>query len=531
MQTAKISFDQVLQFSDRDKKYQLDPESFSEYISYLPTKDQLIQAAKDRKKYPVDRKLLVDVLHKHYDKIDLSTKQKNNIDLLSDPDTFTVVTAHQPSFLTGPLYYVSKIFSTVNLAQNLNDNNDGLKFVPVFINGSEDHDFEEIASLNIFNKKVSWQSNLSGAVGRMSTQGLETAIEEFSNILGESERAGEIKQKISDCLSGCNTYNDFVFKLVNAFFGDTGILVLTMDDALIKRAFLPIMKKEVFEQASIGLVLESQEKIENQFGYKAQAFARPINLFYLGEQSRNRIEKTANGFEIVDSNIHFSPTEMEDELNNHPERFSPNVVTRPLFEECILPNVAYVGGGGELAYWLERKSQFEAFGVFFPALVRRNSLMIITKSMNQAIAKTGFDIHSIFKSEEVLIKEFLNKNSDGELDLSTELKNIDAQIEVIATKAETIDPTLKSAVMAEGAKIAKQIEHLEAKIRRSLKQKEEVHLNQIKNVKSKLFPGNGLQERTDNYFQFFMSMGDDLNKILEDNLNPLQKEFIILIEE
>ena len=531
MQIERISFDKIPQFSNRDRQYQTNPETFSDFIKYMPTEDGLLQAARDRKSFTTDRNLLVSVLEEHYKSFKIEDLQKENLLALADENTFTIITAHQPCLFTGPLYYVTKLFSAVNLSKRLNNNNEGFKFVPVFINGSEDHDFEEVASLNIYNKSVSWQTEQTGPVGRMELDGLEKALEDLVSVMGTGETATTIKEKIKACLYTCNNYNDFVFKFVNVFFGYTGILVLTMDDAALKKAFIPIMKKEILEEASLESVQNTQAKIEELLGYKAQAFARPINLFYLSDGNRGRIERDGEGFIIIDSNKRFTEDELMVELEAHPESFSPNVVLRPLFQEFILPNVAYVGGGGELAYWMERKQQFQDFGIFFPTLIRRNSLMIISKSQNQMLSKVGFSIDEIFALEDDLIRTYLERKSHGELDLSLENEQISKIMNDISEKAEAIDPTLKNAVLAEANKIGKQVEQIESRIRRSLKQQEETQVNQIKTLKSKLFAGNGLQERTDNFFQFYLSMGEKLTEQFESLLDPLDKEFLDLVDE
>ena len=254
-------------------------------------------------------------------------------------------------------------------------------------------------------------------------------------------------------------------------------------------------------------------------------------MFYMTDGQRARIEKEGGVYKVLDTNISFSEAEMEAEIESHPERFSPNVVIRPLMQEAILPNVAYVGGGGELAYWMERKSQFDAFGLFYPCLIRRNSLMILSKSQSAAIEKLGLQVEELFEKEDDIIRDFLQKQTDVELDLNEEISMITKAMSLIADKAEVIDPTLKPAVLAESSKIEKQIEQIESRIRRSLKKQEETQVNQIKNLKSKLFPGNGLQERTDNFLQYYVLFGPQIEQKLMEELNPLDKAFKVFIDK
>lgn len=532
MQIEKLAFDKIGQFSARDVHYQTNPADFLPYMTFLPDMEGLLSAAKERQNYPVDRTLLKEVFEKQYSTIETHPAQRTAIDLISDPKTFTIVTAHQPCLFTGPLYYVTKILSAVKLAAVLNGASSEFNFIPVFINGSEDHDFEEVSSVQLFNKKFTWNTPQTGAVGRMSTEGLDQAIEEVSSVLGTNSSADEIKEILISCYHDCEDYNEYVFKFVNKLLGHTGILMITMDDKDIKKAIVPIIKKEVFEGISHDLVVETQRSIESNLGYKQQAFAREINMFYMSDGHRGRIEKEGNLFTISDSTQTFSLEEMDHEIDNHPENFSPNVITRPLMQEAILPNIAYVGGGGELAYWLERKTQFAAFDIFFPCLIRRNSVMILSKSQISTIEKLGLSVEKLFDQEDDIIKYFLEQQTDVDLNLSEEIQSISKAMQLISEKAEAIDPTLKNAVLAESSKIEKQIEQIEGRIRRSLKKQEETHVNQIKNLKSKLFPGNnGLQERNDNYLQYYVMFGKNIEETLLELLNPLDKHFIILSDQ
>jgi bacillithiol biosynthesis cysteine-adding enzyme BshC len=530
MTIQEIPFNNIPQFSERDIRYQVNPEQFSDYYAYEPTLEGLKTAINDRKNYHVNRSLIVDKLKSDYKRINANKLQIDNIESLNKTNTFTVVTAHQPSLLTGPLYYVTKLFSAVKLASVITNSLPDVHIVPIFINGSEDHDFEEINHLNIFGKALIWENEERGPIGRKSVAGLQEVITQFTQILGGGISSKEIEKTLNDALIGSSNYNEFTFKLINGLFGHTGILVLSMDDKDLKNAFIPIIKKEIFKSPSQTLVAQAQEKIHAQFGYKAQAYARDINFFYLSDQSRERIELIDNKYVVLNTNITFTKEEMMTEIESHPERFSPNVIIRPLFQEFLLPNIAYVGGGGELAYWLERKVQFEAFGIFYPVLIRRNSTIIISKSQVKQLEKLNIEFLDIFKDENEIIKNYLSEQAEGNLSIKEEKEGLKNLILGIAEKANNIDPTLKSYVEAEGKKLEKSLDQIEGRIVRSYKNQEEISVGQIKNLKSKLFPNNGIQERYDNYFQFYQSTGKRLEELMLENLNPLNKNMLCFID-
>jgi bacillithiol biosynthesis cysteine-adding enzyme BshC len=233
----------------------------------------------------------------------------------------------------------------------------------------------------------------------------------------------------------------------------------------------------------------------------------------------------------VDTDFRFSTAALKQEIHEHPERFSPNVVMRPVYQEAILPNLAYIGGGGELAYWLERKNQFEAFGLNFPMLIRRNSALWVDKASAKKLDKIGLHINELFGDTEALIKRFVKENTENEINLKDEKSAIEKILVQVSEKATEVDPSLKGKVLAENAKIMKSIENLEGRLMRAEKDRFEVSLNQIRKLKDKLFPGNGLQERQENFLSLYVKYGKDLFEILKDNLNPLEEGMVIFVEQ
>ena len=303
-----------------------------------------------------------------------------------------------------------------------------------------------------------------------------------------------------------------------------------MDSRALKQLFIPQMKREIVEKLSEKIVLDAQTSL-GRLGYTPQAHAREINLFYLQDQSRERIVFEDNSYKVLNTDIMFSQEEILLDLEKYPEKYSPNVILRPLFQESILPNIAYIGGGGEIAYWVERKNQFKAFGTFFPVLIRRNSAMIVTASQTKIIEKLGLSVNQLFLEENKLINEYVSSSTTFDIHLSEESAEIEKTFARIKFKSGQADPTLIEMVEAEKVKILKQIEQIESRIKRSIKKKEEVSINQITNLKSKLFANGGLQERHENFLQFYTTLGDKFFEVLKENLNPLNKEFLVIMTE
>lgn len=530
MQTVKIPFNKVPQLSKKDIAYALAVPALRPFYKYDVKIESFAQIITDKQKENTNRKVLVETLKEQYSNLNTTDNVLKNIEALAQSNTFTVTTAHQPSLFTGPLYYIYKIISTIRLSEELNQTYSDNHFVPVFVSGAEDHDFEEIQYANVFGKKVLWENEEQGSVGMMKTDTLKSPLEDLKAILGESENAQSVFGIFERAFSANTTYGKAMVQVVNDLFKSYGLVVVDMNNANLKRLFIPIAEQELFQQVSQPMIESTQQKLE-EAGYGGQAHAREINLFYLRDQIRNRIILEDDQFKVIDTDYTFSKEQMMEELYAHPERFSPNVVLRPLYQETVLPNLAYIGGGGEIAYWLERQQQFEHFEVNFPMLIRRNSVLWIDKNIKKKIDKLELSIESIFQNTDVLIRDYVDKHATSALSLEIE-KNLHNEVfEKILAKANQIDPSLAKSILAEQTRQQKSIDQLENRLHRSEKQKHETAVNQIRNIKDKLFKNNGLQERSDNFTGFYLKHGDDFFEILKKDLNPLERGFVVIIEE
>ena len=530
MKNLQIPFQEIPQLSKTDIAYASKSTDLENFISYSADIHSFTKVIEDRKQYPIDRNLLVSVFKKQYSKLETSIISSKNIDALNNENTFTVITAHQPSLLLGPLYFVYKIISAIKLAQQLNDLHQNNHIVPVFIIGGEDHDFDEVNHINLFNKKITWQNEEKGSVGMMQTESLQTVLSELKTLVGDSENAREIYRIFEKNYTQFSVYHDATQAIINDLFGRFGLLVLNMNDAELKRAFSPIIEQELVAQPSINFVQKTQNELSS-LGYKSQAFPREINLFYLDNQVRERIVFEDNVYKVLNTNILMTKNKILELLKSNPEKFSPNVVMRPLFQETILPNLAYIGGGGEIAYWLERKTQFAHFNVFYPMLIRRNSVLFLDKNSNERLTKFSLSALDLFQDQDFIVRKYINENSDVELNLTQEKKEIEAIFEKIKLLASKVDVTLEKTIVAESIKQSAVIVQLESRLVRAEKQKQETSLNQIKALMQKACPNGGLQERFENFIPYYIKFGASFFDMLLAELNPITESFDILIEE
>jgi bacillithiol biosynthesis cysteine-adding enzyme BshC len=472
------------------------------------------------------RKLLVSVLEKQYAQISTSTATLNNIKLLNDSNTFTITTGHQLNLFSGPLYFLYKIISTINLTKELKAKYPLQNFVPVYWMATEDHDFEEINYFNFKGKKFRWQRESSGPVGQLSTEGLSDFFEVFAQELGSGQNANTIKKIFQESYLNHSNLADATRFLANAIFGEYGLVILDADDKSLKRTFIPFVKEELTKQTSHKKVLETTETLKD---YTIQVNPREINLFYMEDNLRERIILENSLYKVNNTKTTFSETEILDLVENHPEKFSPNVIMRPLYQEVILPNLCYIGGGGEIAYWLELKSFFDAAKVTFPMLLLRNSALIATEKQAKKADKLGLTWSDLFMKQNELVNLKTKELSKFPIDLSVQKEHLRKQFKALHEIANQTDKSFLGAVKAQENKQIKGLENLEKRLLKAQKRNYAETLDRIIHLQNELFPNTSLQERQTNFSEFYLENGDRLITELSNQLKPLEFNFEITI--
>lgn len=527
MQIDRIPFAEVPQFSRRDVAYATGHSDFDPFIKYPVTLEAFADVMQDKTIDQTDRKLLVTELLAQYEGFKDADTARAQVQSLLDGDAFTVITAHQPSLFTGPLYFIHKICSTINLSRQLNERYPGKHIVPVFIVGGEDHDFDEINHARVHGQMITWEQEVGGSVSNLSTDTLGPALDQLQAIIGSEYSADDVYRRLRTAYTRNKTYGAATVAFVHDLFKHTELVVANPSRTAFKRAFLPQMEREIFERISQPLVEKAQAEI-TAAGYGGQAHAREINLFYLQPGRRDRIVYQDGHYGVLDTSLLFTEEEFRAHVREFPERFSPNVVMRPIFQELIFPNLAYIGGGGEIAYWLERKEQFAAFGLNFPMLIRRNSVLWMDAKSNRQLEKIGLDLRALMVSPDITIRNYVQQHTDNELSLAPELEQLANLFNTIALKAKAIDPTLEKAALAEHSRQQKIVEQFESRLRRIEKTKFSAAVDTIQTLKDKLFPDNGLQERTDNFLNIYLEEGEEMFSVLIEHLDPFKDGLVIV---
>lgn len=477
------------------------------------------------------RKDLVEALNEQYSNLEVSEATRENIDSLKLENSYTVVTGHQLNLFTGPLYFLYKIVSTINLTRQLKEKYPDKTFVPIYWMATEDHDFEEINFFNLNGKKFKWNNaeNRAGrtAVGKLSTEGLEEVFKLFSAEIGGGENAEYLKSLFEKGYSQHDNLTDATRFIANELFGKYGLVILAAGDKKLKKHFIPQVKNELLKQVSYSETSNTVKKI-NALDYKLQVNPREINLFYLTGEIRERIIKREDKYFVHETEISWTEAEILEEVENHPERFSPNVMMRPLYQEVILPNLCYIGGGGELAYWLELKSYFEAENITFPVLLLRNSALLQTSKQNDKRQRLNISIPELFLKQHELINRKVRKISNIDIDFSSQKEHLVQQFQQMYDLAEQTDESFIGAVKAQEVKQLKGLDNLEKRLLRAQKRKLKDEVERIAKLQNDLFPNRSLQERQTNFSEFYAEYGQELITELINELNPLESNFKIL---
>ncbi|CAN5221608.1 bacillithiol biosynthesis cysteine-adding enzyme BshC [soil metagenome] len=484
-------------------------------------------AIEARKSFSQQRTVLVQELQNQYEGVEKSDALIANINLLLRENTFTVTTAHQPNIFTGPLYFIYKILHTIKLAQHLKQQLPENNFVPVYYMGSEDADLEEIGSFYIDGVKYVWNTQQTGAVGRMKVdKDFLKLIVQMHGQLGVLPQGIEVINLFTKVYTIGKTIQHATLELVNTLFGAYGLVILIPDNPRLKKLFEPVVTKELTEQFSHKAVTATIAALQTH--YKAQAGGRELNLFYLVDDKRERIEISGSQFTVAALDVHFSKDEIIKELQEHPERFSANVILRGAFQETVLPNIAFIGGGGELAYWLELKQVFEAIAIPYPVLILRNSFLLIEEKVKQKIDALGLSAAELFRPNFELMHLIVARQSANKFSLNGGLKEVEDIYEEIMQLATNIDTTLNAHVAALKVKAVKKLYELEKKMLRAEKRKFEAEQRQVEKIRSILFPNNSLQERVENIALYYAKYGNELFDILLQHSLALEQQFAYL---
>ena len=522
-----IPFSSTHVFSKLINDYLEGKGSALNFVQYAPNVEGYKAAIEGRKKHQINRTLLFDVLTKQYSNLPQEKAVNDQLALLKKDTTFVVTTAHQPNLFTGPLYFFYKIIHAIQLAASLKATFPEYDFVPVYYMGSEDADLDEVGAFNLDEKKCQWVTKQTGAIGRMQVDDalllLLKQLENYWAVLPQGQKALEI---LKEAYQKGKTISEATLSFVHAFFGSKGLLVLQPDDAILKAAFIPVMEKELLTSFSHEAIQSTIADLSKD--YHVQSEGRTINLFYLKDNIRARIEKQGEQFIVVDTDIEFTQAEIIAELNQHPERFSPNVILRGVYQETILPGIVFLGGGGELAYWMELKNVFNQVGVHYPLLQLRNSFLLMSHKQAEQWSAMQFEEDDLFKPILELEIAYVKKHTNTKLDLQDQLNQLSNLYINIKNQAVQVDASLGAHAENLAQQVKAKLLALEKKMLRAERRKQSVAIQRIHRIKKELFPQENLQEREEHFSKWVGQYGLSWIDTIMENSTSLESRFSII---
>lgn len=523
-----ISFQESGYFSKIIIDYLNQEPALQDLYNHFPTIENFkLQIEEKQQFFSQDQRIILkNALLDQYKNVDASFATQNNIQALEESQTFTVTTGHQLNLFTGPLYFLYKIIATINLCKKLQNAYPQQKFVPIYWMATEDHDFDEINYFILHGKKIRWNRASQGAVGQLSTEGLQEISTIFDQEIGAGKNAQYLKELFQKAYLEHNNLTDATRFLANELFKDSGLVIVDGDHQTLKKQLIPACKMEIENQMSFYAVKQNIDKLGN---YNIQVNPREINLFYMEKNLRERIIEENGIYKINNTSISFSKEEILKLIDQHPEKFSPNVIIRPLYQELILPNLCYIGGGGEIAYWLELKNYFDQMHVPFPILLLRNSAVIIEEKQLKKIANQNSSIKDLFKKQQELIDQKAMELSSKSFDFVKQKAFLNDQFQQLQAIVATTDPSFAGAVKAQEVKQIKGLENLEKRFLKAEKKKFKDDLDRLIELQNEIFPNQSLQERQTNFSEFYAKYGSQMIQKMLQEIQPLDSEFNIII--
>jgi bacillithiol biosynthesis cysteine-adding enzyme BshC len=485
---------------------------------------------------------LVELLLKQNRMFGGSERQAREIEKLRSPRCMAIVTGQQTGLFTGSLYTIYKALSAVIMARKQKELFPEYEFVPVFWIESEDHDFDEAATTSIFTGSGIETIKADGA-HRLPDQmagsirlgpGIVETVRLLINLLPESDFKPEIEDILTSCYEPETTFEIAFARTMNRLFSKHPLILFSPQDPGFKQLATDVLCREIETAPASSYDVVAQSSILESMGYAVQTKPRPVNLYYLNQLGqRLRIEQPSPGnFVILPEHQRYTRHQMIELCQDHPEKFSANVIMRPILQDAVLPTFAYIGGPGEISYMAQFRRIYEHFGLVIPFIFPRGSFTLIepkiARTMDKVLKVTGRPSFSRRQVYEAVFEDIqqLRKTmiSDAESEnLDTLFDGVDSEIAASLSKLEPalvkMDPTLQQFLAASAGQITKIIRGIREKSYKAGRRKHEELLLQLDKAELNLFPEGKPQERSINIFYYLNKYGpslvDELAKVLQ----------------
>ncbi|MCW8811874.1 MAG: bacillithiol biosynthesis cysteine-adding enzyme BshC [Ignavibacteriaceae bacterium] len=470
------------------------------------------------------------VISEQYSNLAPTELTEKNIKKLSDKKTLAIVTGQQVGILGGPLYTFYKIITAIKLSRFLSERYNDYNFVPVFWLEGDDHDFNEVRSIKIINEgnslsTIGYKEQVEEDDSKQSVGFIkfDSSITDFfknlSSGLKETEFKASLIEELKDFYLEGKTFKEAFRDLVFKYFDKYGLVIFDPQDSEVKRLLKPIFKKEITDfRLHTEKLVHLSATLEEL--YHAQVKVKPVNLFLMVDEGRHSIEPVENEYKLRRKRKSFTEEQILELLENEPEKFSPNVLLRPICQDFLLPTAFYIGGPSEISYFAQIKPLYEFYDIVPPIIYPRSSATILETPIAKIMEKHAVDLNEIFIDVENIKKKIINSVEESSIDEMFDglTNHVETAFDELKEKLIDLDKTIADSSNRYRDKIFGSINELKSKAEKAQQKKYEVTLRQIDRAAINLFPNSNLQERELNFVYFVNKYGEDFMKKIFDEL-------------
>jgi bacillithiol synthase len=487
-------------------------------------------------------KEVADIISRQYGNRKISPKTAKNISLLKNKKTLAIVTGQQLGIMGGPMYTIYKIITAIKLSKNLSERYEDYDFVPVFWLEGDDHDFDEISSIKTINDNnelltIKYSDNViedinRGSVGYQKIQSsINSFFEELESVIRESDFKKDIMDNLKSFYSEGKTLKEAFWNLLFWLFDQHGLIIFDPQDKEIKKLLIPVFQKEITDfREHTAKIVDVSATLEEL--YHAQVKVRPVNLFYNYEDGRYLIEPVENEFRLRGKRKKFTLEELKSAIDSEPEKFSPNVLLRPICQDYILPTAFYVGGPSEIAYFAQVMPLYSIFNISPPIIYPRSSASLVEKNITSVIEKFGLKINEIFVDPAKLKDKVVSQMSEGCIEeiFSKSAYEMELIFDKLQEKLFGIEKTISEMGNKYKQNSLNSLNQLKGKALEAQKKKYEITLRQLDKITVNLYPDKNLQEREINFIFFANKYGlEIIDRIFEElEINVFEHQIIYL---
>jgi bacillithiol synthase len=524
---------------------------FTDYLSWAPSIQPLYSRSPHFSEWVKDetaairydaarRARVADVLERQNRAWDASPKTIENIARLRGGAS-AVVTGQQVGLFGGPLFSIFKALSTLKLASEATDA--GLDCVPIFWLATTDHDLEEISHVSILGADGSLQKLSTtthgvpdAPVGTVTFGSeIEAVVEFVATALGDSE----VTKYLREAYRPGENFGSAFAHLFSRLFAESGVILLDAADPELQRIAAPIYSAAVERAAELDDALLVRGKELEAAGYHQQVKVTPSStlLFTVRGGSRIPVQRraktgsaTEHDFLVNDEVI--SPVEMLRQVQSGPEKFSANVLLRPVVQDYLLPTLAYVGGAAEIAYFGQGAVVYKALLGRATPILPRFSATIVEAKPQSLLERYSMTVSDTFQGPEAVRESLAEHTLPADLQTAFDQasSSLKQSLGAIQKSLERLDRTLVEAAANAGSKMEHQIEQLRSKAARAELRQSEMLGRHAEVLSNALYPNKVLQEREVGGIYFAARHGLELLQDLYDTLRTdcLDHQIILL---